>query len=436
MQADQTVNPHFLQHVLATAATHGLKATEDITANNGMKLVAKGSRIQAGMRERLLQHKLRKPLEQCVQVVSDDTGSRLGAIAQNLLDTHGLLRTLCAAPETSVGTAPVLETIAGLPLSAAVRSLLTMYSGHQDDRMAHTVGVAMLALGLARRLLPGEIERQQSLAVAGLLHDVGELYIDPLFLRRDAPLQPDQWRHIAAHPLIGHHVLQDLDGAGKAVAQAVLQHHERLDGFGYPRGVAGTQLSLDGQIVGAAEWLMALAESGVAPVARASIASKLMPGGFHPALLDAISCSARTSDELLLARLTPMPLTDLAPRVARISGALKRFAQHRGWINKQIANARGSQRGILQRGQQRMLRIQSAFSSTGLDTGAPELLLREIAALDEPQLHLEVATIVDELLWRLRELERESLLRGAMLSRDENAVVCELVERLRGRVYL
>ena len=131
-----------------------------------------------------------------------------------------------------------------------------------------------------------------------------------------------------------------------------------------------------------------------------------------------------------------MPLTDLAPRVARISGALKRFAQHRGWINKQIANARGSQRGILQRGQQRMLRIQSAFSSTGLDTGAPELLLREMAALDEPQLHLEVATIVDELLWRLRELERESLLRGAMLSRDENAVVCELVERLRGRVYL
>jgi hypothetical protein len=313
-----------------------------------------------------------------------------------------------------------------------VQSLLTVYSDYQGDRLRHTVGVAMLALALARKLIPGEIERHRMLALAGLVHDVGELYIDPQYLSRSTRLGPEQWRHIVTHPVVGHRVLRAMDGAGPAVAQAVLLHHERLDGFGYPRSIGGDALTLDGQILGAAEWLMAIIESGKAPLERASVATKLIPGEFNRELLETVAALARASEAMPAAAAAAQPLDELVPRVVRIAATVGRFRESRGWIDERIAAASGEHKRVLQSGLHRMLRIQTALSSTGLNAGSPELLLRELEALNDAQVQLEVTTIVREIEWRLRELERESLLRGGLSSPAENAVMRELVGRLKG----
>jgi hypothetical protein len=68
-------NPHYVDHVVATAAARGIEACEHIVASNGTKLVAKGTRIDAQMRERLLQHKLSKPLEEYL-AARMDAGAR------------------------------------------------------------------------------------------------------------------------------------------------------------------------------------------------------------------------------------------------------------------------------------------------------------------------------------------------------------------------
>ena len=91
--------------------------------------------------------------------------------------------------------------------------------------------------------------RHRILGLAGLMHDVGELYLPPASLQRDAPLQADQWRQIVSHPVIGHRVLGELDGGGPDLAELVLNHHERLDGFGYPRGLQSEQLALPSQLL-------------------------------------------------------------------------------------------------------------------------------------------------------------------------------------------
>jgi hypothetical protein len=88
---DEAVNPHFLDHVVATGATHDVQASEDIVARNGTKLLTKGARVNAALRDRLLDHKLRKPLEQCLEVVDGVVAERFGPIAERLLDSHGLL---------------------------------------------------------------------------------------------------------------------------------------------------------------------------------------------------------------------------------------------------------------------------------------------------------------------------------------------------------
>ena len=424
------VNPHYLNHVVDTTAHRVVEVTEDIVSGSGIKLLAKGARIDPAVRERLLQHKLRKPLEDCVQVVGGVIPERFGPIAEGLMARHPLICALCSAQGAAQ---PVAQSLTRLKLSGPVQSLLTVYADWQGDRLEHSVGVAMFAMALGRRLVPGDVERHRLLALAGLLHDVGELYIDPEHLKRGGRLEPEQWRHIVSHPVIADRVLRGMEGAGPAVAGMVLLHHERLDGFGYPRGVAGPALSLDGQILGAAEWLMALVESGLTPLARASVATRIIPGEFCEEVVRTIAAAAVQSEEMLAGWTQPTPLEDAVPRVARIAATMRRFRQHRAWIEERIAAARGELRQTLSSGMERMLRLQTAFSSTGLDAADPEVLLRQLAALHDPQVHLEVITVVGEIEWRLRSLERESLLRTGLAGGESDAVMRELIARLTGR---
>ncbi|WP_057296290.1 HD-GYP domain-containing protein [Pelomonas sp. Root1217] len=422
------VNPHYLDHVIRVSESRPVEACEDIVSRNGIKLLAKGAQINDKVRERLLMHKLQKPLEDCLQVTQGVMPESFGPIGQALFEQHSLLKTLCA--HDLYPSAPT--TLATLKLSIPVQSLLTVYAEYQSDRLRHTAGVAMLALALARRLLPGEADRHRMLALAGLLHDVGELYIDPAYMRPGTPLGPPEWRHVASHPIVGERVLRNMQGAGKEIASAVLHHHERLDGFGYPRGVQGAALPLNGQILAAAEWLMALIENSMTPMTRASVATRLIPGEFSREITEAIAAAAQDDNLSNAAMADPMPLESAIPRVIGIASTLERFREARPWIDERIAIARPGLRAVLEAGLQRLLRIQTAFSSTGLDTHDPDALVASLVEQRDTELQIELMTVVGELEWRLRELERESLLRAGLLPAEESAVMRELIGKLKG----
>ena len=427
-ESPANVNPHYLDHVVATSASREVEVTEEIVSRNGIRLLAKGARIDAATRERLLEHKLRKPLENCVQVVGGVVAELFVPAGEVLLDRHPMLRALCAPGRSR--SAPA--TLGALSLSLPMRSLLTIYEQCQQGRLDHAVGVAMLALSLARRLLPGETERHRVIAIAGLVHDVGELYIDPAYLRRDARLDAHQWRHIVTHPLVGHRVLRNLVGAGPAMADAVLLHHERLDGFGYPRGVGGEAFTNDGQILAASEWLMALVESDQSPLTRARMADRLVPGEMSAALLQVIAAAAGEAADVPVEIASAPPLEQAVPRIVRLASTLQRLSQARALIGQRIAAAGPDQRPVLEAGLRRLLRIQASFSSTGLDVSDPQAMLGELAALGDPDVYAEIMTLVGELEWRLREVERRQHLRASLLAAPEQAVVMDLITRLKG----
>jgi len=425
---EQDVNPHYLDHVVASAAEHELEASEDIVSGSGVKLLAKGARIGAGMRERLLQHKLAKPLESCLATRDGVTPQALQAQAEALLEQHEMLRALCSREQGE----PLPQVLGRLQLAPPVQALLTVYADQQGGRMGHAVGVTLLALALARRLLPGAAASQQELVLAGLLHDVGELYIDPACLDRETVLQPEQWRHIVSHPVIGHRVLAKLQGAGPMVAELVLNHHERLDGFGYPRGIADEQFALQAQLLAAAEWLMGLIEAGAGPLARATVAAKLMPGEFNAALLDLVYAAARGTKEMVQWLEAQQPLQQQAPQVRSIVATLQRFRALQAWAQAQLDRAGPELRSLLQKCLGRLQRIQASFSSAGLDAAEPERVLAELAAQQDPLLHQEVQALIGEFGWRMRELERECLLRASLLSQADRAVMLALMDRLSG----
>jgi len=134
-------------------------------------------------------------------------------------------------------------------LAAAVETRDPYTAGHQRR-------VANLAYAMAREMsLPHEQSR--GIYMAGLIHDVGKIQIPAEILSKPSQLTDAEWRMIRSHPQAGSDILQTIEFPWP-VAQIVLQHHERIDGSGYPRGLTGEQMLLDARVLAVADVLEAM----------------------------------------------------------------------------------------------------------------------------------------------------------------------------------
>jgi HD-GYP domain-containing protein (c-di-GMP phosphodiesterase class II) len=88
--------------------------------------------------------------------------------------------------------------------------------------------------------------------MAGLLHDVGKIGIDDNVLRKTGRLTDAEFEHIKRHPELGYKILADLKQLSD-ILPAVLHHHERWDGAGYPRGLAGNDIPKIARIMAVAD---------------------------------------------------------------------------------------------------------------------------------------------------------------------------------------
>jgi hypothetical protein len=103
--------------------------SEDILALNGIKLLARGARIDANVRE----HKLHKPLEECVEAVDGVIPARFG-LAEQLIQQRPLLGSVLRERTSTAGVGHPVD-----PVDVdAMQSLLTVYAAHKEDRLQHT----------------------------------------------------------------------------------------------------------------------------------------------------------------------------------------------------------------------------------------------------------------------------------------------------------
>lgn len=120
---------------------------------------------------------------------------------------------------------------------------------HVDQYTAeHCVNVGMLAMTLGRHL---GVNRQQleMLGICGMMHDVGKMKVDQDILNKSGRLTPEEFEHMKLHALFGRDILlADALLPGEVVA-AAYSHHERLDGRGYPEGMAGPRLGFYTRVV-------------------------------------------------------------------------------------------------------------------------------------------------------------------------------------------
>jgi putative nucleotidyltransferase with HDIG domain len=165
---------------------------------------------------------------------------------------------------------PLFGDLRGADLVAAEEAYLGSQVGALTRRLAekdeyteeHTRRVALRAVQVAEELgvAPTHL---RTLAIGGLLHDIGKLSVPDAILKKPGELDDREYAVIRRHPVWGERLLAELGGFSRGVRRLVRDHHERLDGSGYPNGATLAELDLDTRILAICDVYDALISSRV-----------------------------------------------------------------------------------------------------------------------------------------------------------------------------
>jgi putative nucleotidyltransferase with HDIG domain len=138
----------------------------------------------------------------------------------------------------------IIHTVA---LTVETRDLYT--AGHQKR-------VAKLSSAIAKEM--GFTEEQvEGIFMAGIIHDLGKISVPAEILSKPTRLTENEFNLIKNHSQVGYNILKDIDFPWP-IAQMVLQHHERVDGSGYPQGLSGEEILIEAKILGVADVVEAM----------------------------------------------------------------------------------------------------------------------------------------------------------------------------------
>jgi HD-GYP domain-containing protein (c-di-GMP phosphodiesterase class II) len=141
----------------------------------------------------------------------------------------------------------------------AVRAMGQMMEVRDPYTAGHQSRVAQICVEIARLMnLPAN--RIKGLELAALVHDVGKLAIPSEILSKPGRLSSFEFDLIKTHPLIGYDIMKGIEFPWP-VARMILQHHERMDGSGYPNRVSGSQLLLESRILSVADVIEAMSSN-------------------------------------------------------------------------------------------------------------------------------------------------------------------------------
>jgi hypothetical protein len=236
---------YYTRSVTELADIVPMTTSSDVYSTTGIKLVNKGVRLNSSFFERLGRHSILPPLEQCL-------------VVENGVDNDEIVR---RARDLHASDAPYARMMAELPDAEVLQAvilcdstifLLTLARERRASLFTHSVAVAMISIYLGARLALSR-EKLIELASAGLLHDVGELRIDHEMLLNDAQPSPEVRELIYAHPATSQRMLLNSSIYSLEIINAVMRHHESIDGSGYPFGLLGSEMGVAAKILSLAE---------------------------------------------------------------------------------------------------------------------------------------------------------------------------------------
>ncbi|MGP8323531.1 MAG: HD domain-containing phosphohydrolase [Methanosarcinaceae archaeon] len=129
-----------------------------------------------------------------------------------------------------------------MELTVEIRDPYT--AGHQR-RVAEIAHAIAIEMGISKQQMEG-------VRIAGLIHDIGKMAVPAEILSKPGKITEHEFEIIKSHPEVGYNILKKIDFP-RPIAQIVYQHHERMDGSGYPQGLSGKDILLEARIMAVAD---------------------------------------------------------------------------------------------------------------------------------------------------------------------------------------
>jgi len=291
------------------------------------------------------------------------------------------------------------------PLPPSILFRLTVAREKFGGLYDHSLRAALVALslGVAARLSDRDLEL---LATAALMHDFGMLHADPARFEADRPLDAAARRQLRAHPLTAMLIAQREPQLSPAIATAILQHHERLDGSGYPTAAAAEQITRLARILMLVEVVLAMIEHRPQPELQLSLILRANHRGFDRELV-----------ELLLAAL-PRAQAEHESAAGNV-GALRKLAELLAdWDRVNDGAAAGFRSDARAFISERVAGLRRFLADAGVDP----IRDADAAALpDDPVSIAELNGVLNEAFWHLRQISYDATLRWPQLGASETA---------------
>lgn len=393
------VNAQVLNAILDTVRDRAVVASRDIHDERGIKLLAQHTPITPVLQQRLLSLQLRHPLESSLRFEAAPDKGQLRRAFSTLMDSdHALV------PALRAWALAVDAQITSLPLDPVAHFLMSMVQTTSPQSFAHAIQAMALAGAMSARAGGNPGDMRQAM-LAGLLHDIGEIYLAPALIGADDALGLDQFRQQVAHPRRGEQLLASLGHYPLALTRAIAEHHERLDGSGYPAGLAGDKVSSLGRQLCVVEATLGMLAPPGRGWARAGFALRSIPGEFDGHWMGLVTDAA--ADLLVGGHRVESTV------IERVSAGLSRANRRMRAASAVAAQLADSPRPLVREvalAAARLLeRLQAGWNDMGLWADVPV----------DGQGLLEVVMAEDELRYRLSRLERNCLWHVATLLPDD-----------------
>ena len=141
-------------------------------------------------------------------------------------------------------------------MEALIQVLESTMAARDPYTVGHQRRVSQIACSIGKEMGLSH-DRLRDLRMAGTLHDLGKIAIPSGLLSKAGNLNPLEFALIKTHPQVAYNILEPITLPGNT-AKIILQHHERMNGSGYPQGLKGEEILLEARILGVADVLEAM----------------------------------------------------------------------------------------------------------------------------------------------------------------------------------
>lgn len=253
MDTNIDTDKHYPQHLSKVNEHNAVLASEDIRNTQGAAVVTKGLPIDPDTAKRIAKHKLSKALDHSITIEQSYSANQMFECMQDHLEVVGL---------DAVVSTFKLEKVIKIYLEYAckqpmIRLKLSVMADSAPVIFNRTLISASMALALCKEMKT-DSDTAKNTFLAALLADTGLLHIDPEVADLRGQFTPEQWQLYQGHVAISKSFSDMIPNLDKKVGRAIMEHHERSDGFGYPLQKFGDELGLEGRILAKVDTIMAV----------------------------------------------------------------------------------------------------------------------------------------------------------------------------------